>query len=133
MRTLPFAAGRALAARLVLREGQVELGDVDHAVILVEDDHAAAAHDRAGLGQGVEIDGDVDPLGRDAAAGRAAGLDGLELLAVGHAAADVEDDLAERGAHRHFDQPVWRILPARAKTLVPPLFSVPTRLYHSAP
>ena len=99
-----FAAGRTLAARLVLREGHVELGDVDHAVVLVEDDHPAAAHDRAGLGQAVEIDGDVDPLGGDAAPGRAAGLDGLELLAAGRAAADLVDHLAERGAHRHFHQ-----------------------------
>ena len=38
------------------------------------------------------------------AAQRAAGLHGLELLAVGDAAADVEDDLAQRDAHRHFDQ-----------------------------
>ena len=29
---------------------------------------------------------------------------GLELLAAGHAAADLVDDLAERGAHRHLDQ-----------------------------
>ena len=40
----------------------------------------------------------------DAAAGRAAGLDGLELLAVGDAAADVEDDLAEGDPHGDFDQ-----------------------------
>ena len=40
----------------------------------------------------------------DAAAGRAAGLRGLELLAVGDAAADVEDDLAQGGAHGHFHQ-----------------------------
>ena len=48
--------------------------------------------------------GDVEHCGGDAAAGRAAGLDGLELLAAGHAAADLVDDLAERRAHRHFDQ-----------------------------
>ena len=56
------------------------------------------------LARRVVIDRQVDPLGGDAAAGRAAGLDRLELLAAGHAAADVVDDLAERGAHRHFDQ-----------------------------
>ena len=43
-----LAAGRALAARFVLREVEEEPGDVDHAVVLVEDDHAAAAHDGAG-------------------------------------------------------------------------------------
>ncbi len=48
--------------------------------------------------------GSVEPLGGDAAAGGAAGLDGLELLAAGDAAADVEDDLAQRRAHGHLDQ-----------------------------
>ena len=41
---------------------------------------------------------------RDAAAGRAAGLHGLELLAAGNAVADLVDDVPERHAHRHFDQ-----------------------------
>ena len=41
---------------------------------------------------------------RQAAAGGPADLDGLEALAAGDAAADVEDDLAQGGAHRHFDQ-----------------------------
>ena len=39
-----------------------------------------------------------------AAAGRAADLHGLELLAVGDAAADVEDDLADGRTHGHLDQ-----------------------------
>ena len=40
----------------------------------------------------------------DAAAGGAADLRGLELLAAGDAAADVVDDLAERHADGHLDQ-----------------------------
>ena len=44
-------------------------------------------------------------LGRDAAAQGAAGLHGLELFAVGNAAADVKDDLADGDAHGHLDQP----------------------------
>ncbi len=43
-------------------------------------------------------------LGGQAAAGRAAELHGLELAAGQHAAADVEDDFAQRGAHRHLDE-----------------------------
>ena len=43
------AARRALAAALVDREVEVELGDVDDAVRLVHDDEAARAHDRADL------------------------------------------------------------------------------------
>ena len=41
---------------------------------------------------------------RQAAAGGPADLRGLEAAVLGDAAADVEDDLAERGAHRHLDQ-----------------------------
>ena len=43
------AAGRALAAGLVLREVEEEAGHVDHAGVLVHDDHAAGAHDGAEL------------------------------------------------------------------------------------
>ena len=41
---------------------------------------------------------------RGRAAGRAADLHGLELLAVGNAAADVENDFTNGRAHRHFDE-----------------------------
>ena len=37
-------------------------------------------------------------------AGRPADLHGLELLSVRYAAADVEDDLPQGGAHRHLHQ-----------------------------
>ena len=40
----------------------------------------------------------------NAAAGRAAGLDGLDFAAVGRAAAHFLDDLPQRRAHRHFDE-----------------------------
>ena len=52
------------------------------------------------LGERLVVDRHVEVLGRDAAARRAAGLDRLERPAVGDAAADVEDDLAQRDAHR---------------------------------
>ena len=76
----PFPAGNALAAGLVAEEIQEILGDIDHAGLLVHDDHAARAHDRAGLGQALVIDGQVEHLLGQAAARRAAGLDGLERL-----------------------------------------------------
>ena len=50
------------------------------------------------------IDRDVQMFGGDTAAARAAGLRRLVGVAVGDAAADVKDDLAQRDAHRHFDQ-----------------------------
>ena len=45
---------------------------------VVHDDHAARAHDRADLRQRLVVDRHVEVLGRDAAAGGAAGLDRLE-------------------------------------------------------
>ena len=57
------------------------------------------------LAERVVVDRRSIALCGNAAAGRAAGLDRLELLAAGHAAADVVDDFAQGRAHRHFDQP----------------------------
>jgi len=50
------AAGGALAAGLVLRELQEIAGDIDHAVVFVQHDQTAAAHDRANPGQRVIVD-----------------------------------------------------------------------------
>ena len=55
--------------------------------------------------------------GGDAAAGRAAGLDRLELPAVRDAAADLVDDLAQRDAHRHLDQAGVVDLPGQGEHL----------------
>ena len=85
------AAGHALAARLAHAEFHEVRGHVHHAGRLVHDDHAARAHDRADLAERLVVDGHVEELRGDAAAGGAAGLHGLERSAVGDAAADVED------------------------------------------
>ena len=50
--------------------------------------------------QALEVDGLVEQRSRQAAARRPAQLDGLEVPPGQHAAADVEDHLAQRGAHR---------------------------------
>ena len=97
-------ARRALAAALVDREVEEEARDVDHAGRVVHDDHTAGAHHSADLDQVVIIDRQIEILRRDAAAGRTAGLNGLKLSAVRDAAADVIDDLAERGAHRDLNE-----------------------------
>ncbi len=83
---------------------------------LVHHDQAARAHDRADRDQRLVVDRQCRAaLGRDAAARRAAGLHRLELAAAGDAAADLDDDLAQRRPHRHLDQPGVRDLarPAR--------------------
>ena len=66
-------------------------GDVDHAGVVVEHDHAAGAHDRAGRGEALVVDRRVEELVAEAAAGGSAGLHRLELAAWQHAAADVVD------------------------------------------
>ena len=98
------AARRALAAALFLRELEEEAGDVDHAGVLVHDDDAAGAHDGAELLQGGVVDGHVEVLLGDAAAGRTAELRGLVRLAARDAAADLVDELAELHADRDLDE-----------------------------
>ena len=92
------------AAGFLLDEVQVEAGGVHHAGVLVHDDQAAGAHDGAQSCQGFVVQGGVDVFSGDAAAGGAAGLGGLELIAVGDAAADGVDDLGQGGAHGDFHQ-----------------------------
>ena len=65
---------------------------------------AARAHHGAGRDKVVIVDRSIEQRRGQAAAGGAAGLHGLELLAAGDAAADVVDDLAQRGAHGNLDQ-----------------------------
>ena len=97
------AAGEALAAALVDDEVHEVARGVDHAGVLVHDDEAAGAHDRAERLQGFVVDVGVEVLLCETAAGRAAGLYGLEALAVRDAAADLEDDVAQHRPHRHLD------------------------------
>ena len=95
-------------------------------VVLVDDDHAAGADDGAGRGKALVVDRRVEQVRRHAAAGRAAELHGLELLAVLDAAADVEDDVAAAWMPMGTStRPPLTILPASAKALVPLQVSVP--------
>ena len=97
-------AGGALAAALFAGELEVELGDGGHAAGLVHDDHTAGTHHRAGSHEALVIDGGVEVLGSEAAAGGAAGLHSLELAAVLDAAADFVDNLTQGDAHRDLNQ-----------------------------
>src|SRR5574344_365139 len=95
-----LAAGDALAAAFILREVHEEARRLDHAGVLVHDDETAGADDRADLLERVEVKRHIEVLLRQAAAGRTADLHGLELLAVLDAAANIENDLAQRRPHR---------------------------------
>ncbi len=97
-------AGRALAARFIHRELEVEAGDINHAISFIKHDHAAGAHHRAGFDQVVVIYRCIQHRARQTAARRAAGLHSFELMAVTDTAADIEDNLAQGCAHRHFNQ-----------------------------
>ena len=112
------AAGHALAARLGLREAEEVAGRVDDAGVLVEDDEAAGADDRAGGRQVLVVERGVEELLAEAAAGRPSRLHRLEAL--GDPAADVLDDAAERRAERHLDQPGPADLADQAEGLGPP-------------
>ena len=98
------AAGRAFPARLVTAEFHEKPRNVHHARILVHHHHAARTHDRAELLQRLVVHALVEVLCGDDAAGRSAGLHGLEFLVLGNAAADAEDDFAQRGAVWHFGE-----------------------------
>ena len=104
MRVLPMRQGGHLPQLSSHDELHEVLGELDHAGRLVGDDHAARAHDGARGAQRVEVDGRVEVGLGQAAAERAAGLHGLEVPALGDAAADLVDDLAQRHAHGDFDQ-----------------------------
>ena len=99
------SARHALATGFFFGEIEEVTGEIDHASFFVHHDHAARTHDCPGCVERVVIHGDVEQFFGNAAAGGAAGLHGFEFAFARHAAADVEDQLAQGNTHRHFDQP----------------------------
>jgi len=67
------------------------------------------------------------------AAGRAAGLYGLDGLAAEDSAAEVENDVAQCDAERHLDELGKRTFPVTAKTFVPRDFLTPYWAYQGPP
>ncbi len=97
-------ARKALSAGLVLQEVHEVLGHVHHAGVFVHDDHAARSHDGACFHEAVVVDGQVEHPRRDAASGRPARLDGLDLRAARRPAADVVNHLRDLDAERDLHQ-----------------------------
>jgi hypothetical protein len=97
-------AGGAFSAGLVNAEAEVEPRHFHHRIVLVHHDHAAGAHDRAKLLQAFVADLRVEQVLGNHAAGRAAGLHGLDGLAAEDAATEVEDDIAQGDAERNLDE-----------------------------
>ena len=98
------AAVDTFTAALLGGEVQEKLRHVDHTGGLVHDDHTAGTHDGTGGAELGVVDDGVELLRRDTSAGGTAQLDGFEGHVVLDAAADVEDDVAERGAHGDLDE-----------------------------
>src|ERR1700690_4353544 len=94
----------ALATGFAHAEIHEEAGHIDHAGSVVHDNHAARTHNRAGAREIFVVDRHIEKLLGQTSARGTAGLDGFELAALRHASTDVEDHLAQRGAHGHFDE-----------------------------
>ena len=99
-----LATGRALSAAFLAQEIDVVARDFDHAAAIVHDDHAAGAHHGAIFNQRVEVNRQIEQAFGDAAARRAARLDGLEGTVLDDATADIVDEGAKRGAHGDFNE-----------------------------
>lgn len=126
------AAERAFAAAFPVREVEEVTRGLDHAAVLADHDHAAGTHDGAELLERVVVDRRIEKLDRDAAAGRTAGLDRLDLLRV--RAADIENDFrAAWSPSEPRPDPGFFRSPASAKSLVPLLPSVPIEANAAAP
>ena len=98
-----LTAGGALAAGLLLCEVHEEAGYLDHAGVVAHNDETARADNCANLLGGIKIKGQVEVLLGEAAAGRPADLNGLEVAAL-YAAADIIYYLTQGRAHRHLDK-----------------------------
>ena len=96
----PFPAGRALATRLVHVELLRPQRELHHAGAVVDDDHRRGAQERAGGLHRVEVERDVELVGREDRDRGAAGDDRLQRPSFGDAVAVLEDQLAERRAER---------------------------------
>ena len=115
----PFAARRALAARLVLVEVQQVLRRPHHAGRLVHHDDAGRAEHRSRLRDVVEAGRDVELIGQQDRHRRPAGDDRLQRAAVADAAGVLEDQLLQRRLHRRFEDAGLLDVAADAEQLRP--------------
>src|SRR5579864_8415978 len=98
------AARNAFSAGLGVGEFDEVAGDINHAVVFVYQDHAAVAHDGTELRQIFVVHRGIEHVLRNAAAGRAARLNGLHLTTSDCAFTDVVDERLQRRTEWHFHQ-----------------------------
>ena len=125
MRCVPTRHGTHLPQHSSAVNVRKNLAKSTMQVVSSIDDHAARAHHGAGGERLSKSIGLSSSSAGQTAARWAAELHGLEVAPGQHAAADVEDDLAQGGAHRHFDEAGVTTLPVSEKILVPFEVAVP--------
>src|SRR5699024_2936993 len=99
-----FTAGNTFAAAFSLCKAHKESGDFHHTGILVHDNKSAGSHDSVKFLDRIKIKRNIKLILHQTSAGRAADLYSLERGAALQAAADVVNNMAEAGSHRHLDQ-----------------------------
>ena len=121
------AAGRALAAALVLEEAHEVERHRLHVVLVGQDHHRVAADEAAVLLELAEVERDVGHVGRQDAARGAAGKIALEVVAVGHAAAELDQLSAGRPGRRQHARPASSPGPTPSRSAGPWRRSCPVR------
>ena len=98
------SAGRTFSAGFVADEFHIEFCNVYHAVVFVHNDCAAGTHHGTESNKVIKVDGNVEFVSSDTAAGRTAGLDCFEFFVIGNTAADIVNKFAEGCTHRNFNK-----------------------------
>ena len=99
-----FAACEAFPARLILEETHEVLGHIDHARVVIHDDHAAGSHDRTRGDKTVIVDRKIEHARRNTPAGGSARLHSLDLRPPDRPSSDIVDNMIDRFSHRDFHQ-----------------------------
>ena len=93
-----------LAAGFLLGEIEKIPRNFHHAGILVHDHHAAGSHHGTGLCERIEINGRIQKILAQTAAGRPPDLNRFEFFIIRDAAADVKYQGSQRHPHGYFHQ-----------------------------
>ena len=99
-----LTARNALAAALPLGKAHEETGNLYHTGILVHNNQSAGAHNGIQLLHGIKIKRRIQLILDQTSAGRTTDLYTLKCSTTLKTAADIIDDLTERGSHRHFNK-----------------------------
>ena len=99
-----FTACGTFTAGLFTAEVHEETSNLYHAGILTHNNKSAGTDDGSNFLDGIEVKRKIQMIFRQTAAGRTADLDGFEFSAILQAAADIINDLSQRGSEWNLDQ-----------------------------